>query len=331
VRAAWIVLLVSACSGFQANPGMPDLAPAQLAGGLVLPIAVAVNDRHVYWLEWGPQHQGLEGSLSRVDKLTGCAQADAGCVDGLTDMRFLVLSLALGPDDACWLESYDDMRQVICMSLTTGQVRRLTENQPFAFGLFSDGESLYWVNGGDNGSIVRNPFHRNSPMVLVSGRNLPTSVSSDGDGLYWTEDMPGAVWAAGREGEAPHTVATGLSGPRSVRPHGEWLYFTEEKAGKVGRVKKDGSAVEVLADGLLNPIDLTVDDGGVHVVAMGTPPNHLDGEVLRLDRDGQHRRVIADHQHYLSGLTVDGEWVYWIAEGTEAANYLDGALWRATR
>jgi hypothetical protein len=331
MRAAWLALTLSACSGFQATEGMPDLAPSLLAGGMVLPIAVAVNERHVYWLEWGPQHQGLEGSLARVDKLSGCAQADAGCIDVLGDMRFLVLSLALGPNDACWLESYDDMRQLLCMALQTGQIRRVTDNQPFAFSLFTDGQDLYWVNGGNDGAVVRNPFNRNSPTILVSGRNQPTSVCADGEGIYWTEETPGAVYAAGRDGEVPRALATSLSAPRSVKVHGEWVYFAEETSGTVSRAKKDGSAVEVLALGLLTPVELAVDGGGVYLIAMGTPPNFLDGEVRRLDHDGQHARTVAAEQRYLSGLTVDADAIYWIAEGTEAANYLDGALWRATK
>src|SRR4051812_25689820 len=94
-----LLLLMMGCSGFETQKMV--VPPQQMVGGLVLPVALAVNDRHVYWLEFGPQNQGLCGIVSRVEKTAAC---DAGCVDVLTDMRFLVLSLALGKNDVCWLE-----------------------------------------------------------------------------------------------------------------------------------------------------------------------------------------------------------------------------------
>src|SRR2546430_611659 len=117
-----VCLLVCGCTGFQPGATPPDYTPSLLAAGLVLPVALAVNDRHVYFLEFGPQNQGLEGTLSRVDKQAGCAQADAGCRDLLADMRFLVVSLALAPDDACWLEFYDNMRELWCLQLSTARL-----------------------------------------------------------------------------------------------------------------------------------------------------------------------------------------------------------------
>jgi sugar lactone lactonase YvrE len=331
MRARLLCLGFCACSSFQTNPDLspPDYSPKLLASGFVLPLGVEVSDRHAYVLEFGPQNQGLEGTLSRVDKVDGCAQADAGCRDILADMRFNVASLALASNDVCWLEYYEPMRELWCLDLTSARVRRLADNQPSAFALSTDGSSLFWVNLGMSGSIATRPIGAGAVTTLASGRSLPTTVAADSAGVYWTEQ--GAVIAAGPAGESPHEVAGGLREPLGVRPLGDWLYFVEQLGGRVLRARKDGGGVEPLAEGESNPIALSVDDAGVYWIAMGTPPNYLDGQVVRADLDGQHRRVVATDQPYLSGVAADDTSVYWIVEGTEAANYLDGALWRAPK
>jgi hypothetical protein len=309
------------CSGFETQK--MAVPPAMMVGGLVLPVGVAVNDRHVYWLEFGPQNQGLCGMVSRVEKAAAC---DAGCADVLTNMRFLVVSLALGSDDVCWLEYYDAMREIHCMSIATGQIRKLAGSQPYAFNLFSDGSNLYWVNGGKNGAVQTSAIAQSGVSTLESGLDTPVNVAVDADGLYWTD--AGGLHAASRDGQNARAVATGLDQPSLVKPQGDWLYFAEK--GKVERIKKDGSGLELIANAQ-TPYDLEVDAAGVYWLDQGSPPNYLDGQVMRADLDGKKARAIADHQPYLSAMAIDADDVYWVYEGTESANYLDGALWRAPK
>jgi hypothetical protein len=318
----WISLLMMlGCSGFE-NQKMA-VPPSMMVGGLVLPVGVAVNDRYVYWLEFGPQNQGLCGMLSRMEKSAAC---DAGCADVLTNMRFLVISLGLGSDDVCWLEFYDAMREIHCMSIASGQIRKLADNLPYAFNLFSDGSSLFWANGGKTGAVQTTVIAQGGVTTLASGLDTPVNVSADAEGLYWTDTA--GLHAASRDGTNARVVAAGLDSASLVKPEGDWLYFAEK--GKVERIKKDGSGLMLIANPQ-TPYDLAVDSAGVYWLDQGTPPNYVDGQVMRADLDGKHARTVADHQPYLSAMTVDADTIYWVYEGTGAANYLDGALWRAPK
>jgi hypothetical protein len=315
------LLMIMGCSGFETEK--MTVPPSMMVGGLVLPVGVAVNDRHVYWLEFGPQNQGLCGMVSRVEKSAAC---DGGCADVLSDMQFLVISLALGSDDVCWLGYYDAMREIHCMAIATGQIRTLADNLPYAFNLFSDGGNLFWSNGGKTGALQTSVIAQGGVTTLASGLDTPTNVSADADGLYWTD--AGGLHAAARDGSGARVVAAGLDSASLVKPGGDWLYFAEK--GKIERIKKDGSGLTLIA----NPqttYDLAVDAAGVYWLDQGTPPNYLDGQVMRADLDGKHARTVADHQPYLSAITIDADTIYWVFEGTESANYLDGALWRAPK
>src|SRR5205814_2014249 len=165
-----------------------------------------------------------DGTLSRVDKQTGCAQADAGCSDLLADMRFNLVSLTLAPTDVCWLEFYDAMRELWCMDISTARMRRLAQGQAYAFGLTTDGASLFWVNGGMNGSVQTTPLSRAMPAALVSGRNQPTSVAVDTQATFWTES--GAIYETS-PATMPHAVAGGLRQPLSLAAHDDYLYFVD--------------------------------------------------------------------------------------------------------
>ena len=162
--------------------------------------------------------------------------------------------------------------------------------------------------------------------TLASGLDTPTNVTADADGIYWTD--AGGLHAAARDGSNPRLVAAGLDSPSLVKPQGEWLYFAEK--GKIERIQKDGSGLALIANAQ-TPYDLAVDSAGVYWLDQGTPPNYLDGQVMRADLDGKHARTVADHQPYLSAITSDADTLYWVYEGTEPANYLDGALWRAPK
>jgi len=324
-----LCVLLCGCSGFSMKPPPPDYTPSLLAGSLILPVAVAVNDRHAYFLEYGSNAQGLsvDGALSRVDKQTGCAQADGGCADLLTNMRFNVVTLTLAPTDVCWLEFYDAMRELWCMDISTARMRRLAQAQANAFALANDGASLYWVNGGATGSLQTTPLSRAAATTLVAGRVLPTSVTTDGSALYWTES--GAVWGAGLAGDSPHAIATGLRQPLSLAAQGDYLYFVDTDS--VMRVHKNGGDTQTIAGAQVAPLQLAADDAGVYWIAQGTPPNYLDGQVVRADLDGGHQRVVAKDQPVVTGIAADADAVYWIVQGTEGGNYEDGALWRAPK
>lgn len=328
-----------------AGPCDGSICPAELvAKDRILPIALAVNASHVYWLEYGPQHQGLEGSVNRIAKGQSCPAYDGGCVEDLTPGwgRFRVESIALTPEDACWLESYEDARDLICQSLTTGNRRKVATSQVWATGLRFDGERLVWVNRGrgaaalDGQLMQQNPSSTSPAEVLVSARPDPTSVAVDETRLFWTEnglpDAGGAVYSALRDGGQPLALAEGEAVPLGAAELGPHLYWASYREGTIRRAPKSGlAAAETLVADQRGPFALVVDSTGLYWLNLGTGPNYLDGQLVRADLDGGRVRVMVDRVPAASALAQDGEYVYFCAQGTYAANYLDGAVWRVLK
>jgi hypothetical protein len=341
-----IISLVAGCGFHSAAPDAgPDAgacdgpcAPVTLAAGLVLPVDVAVNDRQVYWLEYGGQNQGLCGTVNRVGKLDGCPQADAGCVDQIAWERFQVAAMALGDSDVCWIEFYPEMREIHCLALATGAIRKMVDNRKNTDSIVIDSGNIVFADAGSSraladGQIAQVPLGAGPTAVttLVSGRPEPTTVAADAAGLYWGEDgksdATGAVWAAARDGSGVRPLASGQRGPRSLRVAGDYVYWTNELSGEVMRVRRDGSAqAETIASAQSAPIALVVDSDSVYWLDYGTPPNRLDGVLMRAALDGSGAAPLATGIPTAAALAVDDQFVYWVNQGTEQNNYLDGYL-----
>jgi hypothetical protein len=317
--------------------------PVLLAKNLVLPIDVAVDGTHVYWAEYGPQNQGLEGTITRIPTNTTCLAADAGCLDVIAGQApygiFRVSGVALASQDVCWIEFYEDQREVHCRSLLTGAKRSVSQSNPAAQGLVVDGNELYWVNGGttgaaSNGAVVHTPLTAaaTTPVKNVAtGRPFPTGVTFDVDTVYWTElgatDGGAGVMAAFRDGGSRHALASGQRFPYGVAVYGAYVYWLDESAGSIWRAAKNGTTpAGAIVANQKSPYDLAVDATGIYWIARGTPPNYLDGRVMRAELDGSGVTPLDQGLPYPVAIAIDSTFVYYAMYGTASANYLDGKL-----
>jgi hypothetical protein len=317
--------------------------PVRLAKDLVLPSDIAVDGTHVYWAEYGPQNQGLEGTITRIPRDTTCVPADAGCRDVVVGQApfgiFRVNSVALASQDVCWIEFYEDQREVHCRSLQTGAKRTVSQNNPGGQDLVVDGTELYWTNGGttaaaSNGAVVHTPLTAvaTTPVKSVAtGRPFPTGVAVDIDTVYWSEigatDGGGGVMAAFRDGGSKRSLATGQKFPYGVAVYGAYVYWLDEGLGSIWRAPKNGSsaAVAIVAN-QKSPYDIAVDASGVYWIARGSPPNYLDGKVMRAELDGSQVTPLDQNLPYPVTIAIDSTFVYYAMYGTAGANYLDGKL-----
>jgi DNA-binding beta-propeller fold protein YncE len=317
--------------------------PVLLAKDLVLPIDIAVDSTHVYWAEYGPQNQGLEGTITRIPTNTTCVLADAGCRDVMVGQApsgiFRVNSVALASQDLCWIEFYEDQREVHCRSLVTGTKRTVSQNNPGGQDLVVDGNELYWVNGGttaaaSNGAVVHTPLTAiaTTPVKNVAtGRPFPTGVALDVDTVYWSEigvtDGGAGVMAAFRDGGSRRSLASGQKLPYGVAVYGAYVYWLDEGTGTIWRAAKDGAtAAAAIVTSQESPYDIAVDATGVYWIARGSPPNYLDGRVMRAELDGTGVTPLDQNLPYPVTIAIDSTFVYYAMYGTAGANYLDGKL-----
>ena len=119
--------------------------PTVVAKNLALPIDVAVNDEHVYWIEFGPQYQGLKAA-SCASKYSTCFSASPpGRLDIMADSRFLLESLALAADDVCWIDTTNTSARCVVESFLTGAIRTVAQDLPYATNLVAHGANLLWL------------------------------------------------------------------------------------------------------------------------------------------------------------------------------------------
>jgi hypothetical protein len=350
--AAAALALTAGC-GFQTSSS-DDLAPPAdlgacdgpckpeiLAQNLVLPVDIAVNDTYVYWLEYGPQTQGLEGTVTRVRKSTGCAQADLGCLDLLANCRFRLESMTLGPSEVCWIEYYEYARDVMCESLTSGAIRHVAQNQPYADRLATAGLNLVWVTGANGptdgggavmGQSIANANPLRQTITYIGGRSRMSSVTAEPNVLYWSEvttTSTGGVWAVALSDGGVRPILQGSGTPMRVVTFSDYVFWTDLVGGSIMRARKDGSdSPAPIATGRASPLHLAVDASGVYWIDLGTIPNYLDGVVMRADLDGANAAPLAQNIPIGAALALDSDYVYWAQQGTPTANYTDGAIVR---
>jgi hypothetical protein len=246
--------------------------------------------------------------------------------------------MALGDSDVCWIEWYPEMREIHCLALATGGIRKMVDNRKNTDSIVIDSGDIVFADAGSSRALADGQIGQvalgagpTAVVTLVSGRPEPTTVAADGAGLYWGEDgksdATGAVWAAARDGSGMRLIASGQRGPRSLRAAGDYVYWTNELSGEVKRARKDGSAAaETIASGQNAPIALVVDSGAVYWLNYGTPPNRLDGALMRAALDGSGQLPLAGDIPTAAALAVDDQFVYWVNQGTMQSNYLDGSL-----
>jgi hypothetical protein len=312
-----------------------------IASGRVIPIDLAISATHIYWLEAGPQHQGLEGALFRMAKTCG----DAGCVEKIFGPGpgelglFRPTALALGAEDICWLQHYEDRRSLWCMAFATGQKRILSNEHPWGQSLRVDGQDLFWVNAGtsqaaSNGAVValkRDAVTTTPVTTIAPGRPFPVGLTLDKTHVYWTElgvpDAGGEVRVLARDGGGARALAAGQGQPRAIAEYGAYVYWVSSAAGTVSRARKDGSGgPEVLVVDQKSAFDIAVDATGIYWMTLGLPPSYLDGRVMRADLDGKNVKPMAENLPSAASLAIDETYVYYATDGTEAGNYLDGAI-----
>lgn len=334
-------------AGADAGNGCPGWCPPERrVGGRIIPVGLAVDGTHVYWSEYGPGSQGLYGSINRIRKDASCLTLDGGCVDTLAGAppfeRFNVWGLTLAGGEVCWIEHYDATRDVVCQSLTTAQRRFTARNQASTRMVKAFGGALYWANYGTSltaadGTVCKKALSAAdalAPTVLVGGRSGPASIASDGQRIGWTEYgrfSVGAVLSMLPDGGDQRLHDGAQSGPIDLAAYGSEWFWAESSGTRVRRVPIAGGAATQVAGGQLTPIAVAVDDSGLWWLNLGSAPNYLDGQLRWAPLDGGAPETVVDQVPNAIGLALDGASVWYASQGTPAANYEDGAVFRVDK
>jgi hypothetical protein len=334
-----LAIALSGCEGFQAvgghdaavDGGPCDGAcmPQPLATGLILPTALAVNGSDVYWLELGAAPERTDGTLTRVEKGSGCPAPGGSCRDLLEMYLPGPFWIALGPTAVCWIETFnaDNESEIYCFDIGTGATRIVATGLHNSNSLAIDGNDLFWTNANQPGEVMTTPLAARSttpPVALAKMRPRPTSVAVDGNALFWSE--AGAVMTAARDGSNPRMVAANQTTPFAITTYGGFVYWSNGSNELWRAPEQAGDPPAMLLAAAPQPSSIAADASGLYWIEGGLPPNYLDQRLMRAGLDGSGGHAIATGLPAVSTIALDGDFVYWLQQGTPAANYTDGAL-----
>lgn len=279
------------------------------------PFSLCVRDGAVYW-----------GGILQLQKQDFSGRTPLLAWDWSTDWSKLpqnFISLAVDDENVYFLTipKAGYPHYVSRIPKNGGTVVPLTNSYGEApSALTLDGDYLYIAFIGFNdlpfkGSIWKVHKMTGDFSILVGYpdyENRPTSIATDANRVYWTNDGwgvgSGAVRAIDKEGGAPVTLADGLTHPSNLQIERGRLFWTENAGtglSRIGSLATSGGAASTVVGGLENPSALIV-----------TPDRFCwaesTGTIRSFHRTDGCRRTLVAGLVRPEALAVDGDNLYYV-------------------
>jgi hypothetical protein len=135
-------------------------------------------------------------------------------------------------------------------------------NQPGAWGIAVDSQSVYWANHGDHTIQTAARAHDAGPTTtLAKTFDAPTDLALDSDAVYWLEEGGEVMKLPLVDGGAPVLLATAAPGPHAMALDSDSVYWITpgDITGAVFEVHKDGTGFHALAIEQTNPSSIAAD------------------------------------------------------------------------
>lgn len=204
-----------------------------LVTGLVSPLAVAVNETHLYWIDQGKVFG--QSALRRASKAGFATETLAAGLGG-------PWPLALDASYVYWGGDYGTDR----MPLDGGATEHLSKSASYV-GMALDADHAYWANYHSAGRFLKSGGGDESLATLAP--DGPNDVASwcaavDDTSLYWAVYI-GSVWSVPKTGGTPKRLTQNAEPNRCLVADGDYLYVATDQG--IHRVRKDGSSDEVIS------------------------------------------------------------------------------------
>ena len=324
--------------------------PIVMANDLHYPVALALDALHLYWIEAGNGVSDPNTPLVRIAKSMPCLKSTDPCRGVLDSMAggdvFQGLSLAVGPDQACYTQTYNtpSAHSVYCVAFGSGGKRVVYEGTGAATQIVATADTIAWADFGQvasssQGAVFAVPADAGftaDAQALASARPGPSGLAVDGPAFVWAEygatAEAGAVQRASPDGGPPTLIAGGQQSPSSVAAFAGYAYWASLGDGTVRRMKEDGTGVvETLASGENTPTAVAVDASGVYWINAGTGPDYLDGALRRVDPVGGAAATMMPGIVNVQALAIDETDVYVCNAGTMGNQFADGTIWQMAK
>jgi hypothetical protein len=296
-----------------------------LASGLASPIAITVDQTHVYWANFVQS-----GSVMRVPKAGGAGETLAADIpdsyEVLVDGDNLYFSAQGNPPAA--------NGGLYRMPKSGGTVVPLAEHRVAANEMCVDDTYIYWADNSYQGtpgaSIQRLPKVGGSPEQVVSGEQQIVDVRTFQGQLYWMTAgtvagnyADGMIVRSGLDGSSRTVLVTGINQPSyELGVTSQKLYFGSRGDLTVLSAPLAGGTPQVI--GTTPGDQRSVEVAGDYLyVTSGTA-----GTLERIPLSGGAPLVLATGQVRAFEIVTDDDYVYWSDAGSNA---IDGAIRRTAR
>lgn len=181
--------------------GMGAVMAASLSGSAVTPtpvtsfplkptasasthlVAVAADDKNVYWMEEEVPVQVDPANL-KVQGTLWTAPLPSGSATMLAQDGSALGVIAVGSDSVYWANSYQGTIMKIAKS--GGTPTMVASNQDYPVAVAVDSKSVYWTDAGA-GTVMKAPKAGGKPVTLIAHRVDPQYIAVDATSVYWTE------------------------------------------------------------------------------------------------------------------------------------------------
>lgn len=300
----------------------PDAAPAWvLASGQGGPIAIAVDDTSIYWVN----NHG--GQVMKMDKAGGTPVTLASGQTG-------AYAIAVDGQYVYWTTQDSVMK----LPLGGGTPVTVATGQTNPIALAVDATNIYWTAFGTDagmfdGKVLKAPIAGGPPVVLASNQGGPFGIAVDATYVYWChDDLDSSVMRVPIAGGSPSEVSFPGPYPTRIALNGSDIYWTDSPYrmnGKVLEQSAAGGAATTLASGFPTPWAIVTDGKAVYWTNRGTMTSTGGlvpdtGSVMGVFTSGGQPFTLAATQNGPGGIAVDENNVYWV-------NELDGTVLEAPK
>jgi hypothetical protein len=143
--------------------------------------------------------EGGTGPSLYACPLAGCTQAQWTTVWTAQGAPTDTVTSLIATAGQLWWPFQDSVMSVACTPTGCSSGVVSIAGQYGAYGMASDGESVYWANSRD-GRVMKCAVSGcgNTPVELANGQATPSVVAVDATNVYWMNQASGEIWTASK-------------------------------------------------------------------------------------------------------------------------------------
>ncbi len=292
---------VCGCGSLSCTNGRCD--PAILADKQGGPFSFALDKGLLYW-------------STDADATIWSVPTGGGPTTSIVNNATQVRGLAFD-DTHIYLSRFVFNTMMVAPKQGGNQVNFSNKQEPGAYGVVTDGTTLFWLDYG-NGNVRAAPLNSGASVTtLETNQGHVAQVAVDGSYVYWTEsdNGTGGVYRAPKGGGNVESIATQQASPFGIAVDANYVYWNNQSDGTINRAPLSGGPIDVLADQRMTPYTIAIDADSIYW------PDFAAGTVEKtaLVPNGKIVTTLASMQDHPINLVVDASCVYFTNYSTGAA------------